>query len=175
MSKLDNKFLQNYSIDTLRDVEISGLVNGDYLIYDSVDQKFKNQKPPRFGIDFIEESKVNTETTTGASFVTYSVLNFSVSLDDANNKYRLNADFLWSHNSASNDIRVRVLLDGNPVKEIRIEPKDAGADQRFQNNILYYANDLTVGNHSFALQYRPATASRISSMYESVIECWRVN
>ena len=128
-----------------------------------------------YGKDFVVESKVNSETTSGGSFASYDTLNFDVTAEGATNKYRLNADFLWGHNSASNDIRIRVLLDGAQIgEELRIEPKDPGSDQRFQNNIMVFAENLTPGTHSFTLQYRPATASRVSSMYRSELEVWRV-
>lgn len=175
MSKLENKFLENYSVTTLRDIEVSGLANGDYLAYDSSDQKFKNVKPPRFGMDFAEESTSGLLQVTGNQFTTYAVLNFTVSLNE-NNKYRINTNFTWNHNNTSTDIRVRLLLDGAQIgEEFRVEPKDSNADQRLSDNILRYVSNLSQGNHSISLQFRPSSSSRISRMYQSTIEVWRVN
>lgn len=128
-----------------------------------------------FGRDYASQIKVASETTTGASFVTYDTLNFNVANNTGPNTYRLNADFLWSHNSASNDIRVRVLLDGIQLgEEMQVEAKDPNADQQIQNNLLFYSDNLSPGAHTLELQYRPAAASRVSRMYRSVLEAWRV-
>lgn len=126
-----------------------------------------------FGLDKDEKVKEVSESTSGSSFTTYDSITFAVTETTGTNTYRLNADCLWGHDSASNDIRIRVQLDGVTEKEIQIEPKDTGTDQRIQNNLLIYANNLSLGNHTFALQYRPQTASRVSYMYSSVLEVWR--
>ncbi len=129
-----------------------------------------------FGRDNAHESKDAAETTTGGAFVTYFSLNFTVTEPTGTNKYRMNADFNWSHNSASNDIRVRMLLDGvQQGREVQVEPKDPGADQEIQNNLLRYANNLAQGAHTIELQYRPATASRVSRMNRADIEVWRTD
>ena len=127
-----------------------------------------------FGKDFASQIKEINETTTGGAFSVYDSLIFNVTAP-ATNRYRLNCDFYWGHDSASNDIRVQALIDGSLIKEVRIEPKDPGIDQRIQNNILTYVDDLSAGNHTLTLQYRPATASRDSSMYKSTLEVWRVS
>jgi len=134
-------------------------------------RELANRNGPK-DFDYIE--RTSSLSTSGGSFTVYSTLNFNVSDNSGTNTYRLNADFLWGHDSASNDIRVRVALDGSPVKEVRIEPKDRGGDQRFQNNILIYATNLSNGSHTLELEFRPANASRASTLYESIIECWRV-
>ena len=127
-----------------------------------------------FGKDFAFQIKETDETTSGGSFTVYDSLTFNVSAP-ATNRYRLNCDFVWGHNSASNNIRFRTTIDGSTIKELRIEPKYAGTDQRFQNNILTYIDDLSPGNHTFEIEYRPATASRVSRAYRSVLEVWRIS
>jgi len=126
-----------------------------------------------FGRDADSTTRIATVTVTGNSFVTYDELPFTVTESTGTNTYRLNADFFWSHGSTANDILVRVLLDGVEVKELRIEPKDSREDQRIQNNLLHYAENLSVGNHTFTLQLRPERSNRESRVYESVIEVWR--
>lgn len=129
-----------------------------------------------YGKDFSLEEKVASETVSGGSFVTYSTLNFVTTNEANTNRYRLNCDFIWGHDSASNDIRVRALLDGSQIgEEMRVEPKDQGAKQRIQNNLLAYGLNLTNGNHVLELQYRPASASRTSRMFRSRLEVWRVS
>lgn len=126
-----------------------------------------------FGRDADENVVINNDTTTGNAWKDYATMIFNVSDTSGINKYRINNDFLWGHNSASNDIRVRVELDGNVIKEIRIEPKDQGTDQRIQNNLLIYAEDLAQGSHTVILSYRPASSSRVSRMYRCEQEVWR--
>jgi len=128
-----------------------------------------------FGKDFDASLKTADETTTGSSFTVYSSLTFDVTAESTPNIYRINANFVWGHNSASNDIRVQLLLDGVQVgEELRQEPKDAGADQRYYSNILGPGLNLTAGSHTIDLQYRPATASRVSRMFQASLEVWRV-
>ena len=93
---------------------------------------------------------------------------------EVNNKYRINADFVWGHNSVVDDIFVRLSYNDSTLKELRIEPKDAGADQRFQNNILYIVDNVPVGDFQVDLQYRPANSAQTSRMYSSIMEVWRV-
>lgn len=176
MSKLESKYLDKYSLDTLRDVAIASLANDDYIVYNSVSGKFENKKQPRFGNDFAVEKRVGQQDFTGAAFQTYAILNFTVSGPDTVNKFRMNCDFVWGHNSASNDARFRVLVDGVPIpEEIQIEAKDPNPDQRIPDNILDYLDNLSIGNHSIALQVRPSSAARITSVYKAIIEVWRVS
>jgi len=126
-----------------------------------------------FGRDFTSKTKIASESTTGSTPSEYDSLTFTVS-DTATNKFRINADFQWGHNAAGNDIRVFLLIDGAVVTELRIEPKDAGTDQRFQNNILEYSENLSIGTHTASIEYRPASSGRVSYMYRSIIEAWRV-
>jgi hypothetical protein len=128
-----------------------------------------------YGCDFNNDITQGLVTITGSSFQTYSTLNFNVSDALGVNKYRLNIDFLWGHNSASNDVIFRLYLDGVYTgEELRIEPKDAGTDQRYQNNILWYVENLSQGSHVLELRARPASASRQTRIYQSITEVIRV-
>jgi len=127
-----------------------------------------------FGMNKAWSRKQANETTTGSTPVEYSSLSFTVT-DSATNEFRVSADFMWGHDSAANDIRVGLFLDGVLIgKEMRIEPKDPGTDQRIQNNILDYVTNLSIGSHTLSLRYLPATSSRVSRMYYAIIEAWRV-
>jgi hypothetical protein len=128
-----------------------------------------------YGCDFARDTQVGLLNISGGTFTPYSVLNFDVTDTSGVNEYRLNIDFLWGHNSASNDARFQMVLDGNAIgEELRIEPKDPNSDQRFQNNILVYANNLAAGSHTLELTARPASASRITRIFRSTSEVWRV-
>jgi len=150
--------------------------NSNQLTASNIQTALQSLANRHYGKDFARSLKEANETTTGNSFDIYSSLTFDVGSDAAVNEYRINADFYWGHNSASNDIRVIIELDGVQLGEqIRIEPKDQGTDQRIQNNLLRYAQNLSVGSHTIDLSYRPASSSRQSRMYASTIEVWRVS
>jgi len=97
------------------------------------------------------------------------------SSDTATNKFRLSCAFLWGHDSAANDIRARISIDGSPFEEMRVEPKDQGGDQRIPSTLTSYTSNLSIGSHTLELEYRPGTSSRTSSMYQSTLEVWRVS
>lgn len=127
-----------------------------------------------FGRDAKSQIKDADETTTGSSFDEYDSMSFAVT-DSATNKFRCNVNFVWGHNSAANDIRVRLMVDGTQQgEEFFMEPADAGTNQRLHGNILRYISNLSIGNHTLSLEYRPATSSRVSRMYQSTLEVWRV-
>ena len=170
MSKVEQKYLENYSIDTLRDVDLSGLSNQDVLEYDG--SNFINRPRNKFGEGFVYAERVGLEVFSGEQFQSYLQIQFSV--DELGATYRTNCDFLWGHDSASSDIRVAISLDGGVnVKEFRVEPKDAGTDQRYQDNILKYFENLSVGTHTIDLLCRPALSTRQSRIYETIIEVWK--
>jgi hypothetical protein len=165
--------LQSYSLTTLRDSQIVSPALDEIIIYNSTNSKWENKPIPRYGKDFNSQIKEVDESTTGGTFAVYDTLNFNVTSQEAANKYRFNADFLYGHNSASNDIRVRIMVDGVTIKEMRTEVKDPGTDQRVPGSLLSYLENMTVGPHTLTLEYRPATASRQSRMYQSTLEVWR--
>lgn len=127
-----------------------------------------------FGKDFASKVKEVSESTSGGAFDEYDLLNFNVNESSGTNKYRVAANFFYGHNSASNDIRVRILLDNTVLYEVTIEPKDTGTDQRYPAVIVDYPENLANGSHTLSLEYRPASANRVSRMYRSVLEVWRV-
>lgn len=142
-------------------------------VNEAIDEAFTSNTNV-FGRDFFENTTQFNDSTTGNTFKIYDTGSFTVT-DTTTNKYRISSEFTWGHNSAANDIRVQLLVDGIIIEEMRVEPKDSGADQRIKNTITGYLNNLSVGSHTYTLRYRPATANRVSRMYRSVIEVWRVN
>lgn len=129
-----------------------------------------------FGKDFIKSQATYTFNVSGNSFQTFLFMNLVVSAETNTNSYRLNADFLWKHDSAANDVRVRMLFNGSQLgQEMRVEPKDVGSDQRVQNNILRYAENLPPGTYRVEIQLRPASSSRVSTMFDATFEAWRVS
>jgi hypothetical protein len=178
MTKIADKWKLNYSLATLRDALFASLANDDYIVYNSTNQKWENKKQPRFGRDFKEQTKStpNGQSITGNQFVTYDTINFDVAGPDLVNKYRVSIDFVINHNAAGNDFRARLIIDNNQVgEEMRVEPKDPGADQRPHYNLKWFPTNLSVGSHEARLEVRPASQNRITSVYQSITEIWRVS
>jgi len=156
-------------------------IDGDQIEEDTITEaKIKDSTILRKDLslsvfDAAEKTKLTplSEDITGNQFQQYDILTFNVS--EAINKFRLNINFIWGHNSRAKDARFELWLDGSLYEEpLRIEPKDSGTKQRLQNNILAYAENLSIGNHTIELRVRPASASKVTRMYKSVLEVWRV-
>lgn len=176
MSKLEEKFLEQYSFSTLRDVALTAMAENDFIIWDSSISKFKNIKQPRFGTDFAEITRDAVQDFTGAAWQTYVTLNFSVTGPDILNKFRFNTNFLWRHDSISNGARFRLLVDAVQIGDvIQIEPKDSGVDQRIDGTLLRYVSDLSIGAHTALVQVQPANSSRITTVHQATLETWRVS
>ena len=126
-----------------------------------------------FGRDTARVTRTDTFTVTGSTFTNYTTLNFNVADLSGTNEYRIQATYQWSHNSASNDARFQLFVNGVSVTEHRAEPKDAGADQRYSATFLHYATNLATGANTVEIRFRPATSSRITRMHRATIEVWR--
>ena len=132
-------------------------------------------KSGNYGQDYARKTKETSggQNISGGSFQEYDLLTFNVT-DDEPNEFYLRCNFVWSHNSASNDIRARLVLDGSPVsEEFRLEPKDAGTGQRNRTLIEFDAVNLLQGSHTLSIEIRPATASRVSTIYRSRLQAMR--
>lgn len=127
-----------------------------------------------YGKDFAETTREDSQTVSGSTFVSRDTLNFTARGNGVN-KYRVAANWTYSHDSASNDVRFQIFIDGSRVgPEVREEPKDRGGDQRFARSIVWYESNLSNGAHTFELRFRPATASRDTTVHYSNLEAWRV-
>jgi len=127
-----------------------------------------------FGKDALLKEKNDSETVTGSNFLPYDSASFNA--NGATNRYLLAAFCLYGHRSASNDIRFRLNLNnGSKIVEARVEPKDAGSDQRIPGMILFEGANLSQGVNNISLEYRPASASKVSRMYFSLIFAWRIS
>tara|TARA_R110001632_G_scaffold52197_4_gene129722 strand:+ start:6723 stop:7259 length:537 start_codon:yes stop_codon:yes gene_type:complete len=178
MSKLEDKYKVNYSLATLRDVALTAITNNDFIVYNSTTSKFENKKQPRFGNDFKEQLKSTPsgEIMTGNVFQPYDTILFDVTGPDTINKYRVSCDFVLNHNSAANDFRAQLVIDGVAVgEEMRLEVKDAGSDQRGHYNLKWYASNLSIAQHTVSLVIRPASKNRLTRVYQSITEIWRVS
>jgi hypothetical protein len=172
MSRLEEKFLQDYSLETLRDTSLTSPVDEDFLVY--FNGQWINLPFPAFGRDFDNKTKTGLEETTGTTFVVYDSLTFNVADDSGANQYRVNIDFTWGLSSVSQDYIGALAIDNATVlRQIQIEAKDPNANQRVQNNLLYYANNLSQGDHTIFFGFASSSNAVTARTYESVIEVWR--
>lgn len=175
MSKLKEQYLEQYSFSTLRDAALTSLANGDFIVYNSSTLKWENKKQPRFGTDFAEITKEDSQPFTGGAWQNYMSLTFTVSGPDLLNKYRCSISFLWRHSSVSNDAMFRMLIDGNQAGDvIQIEPKDNHEDQKANEVFVWYPSNLSIGSHTLVLQCKPSTTSQTTTIEQGVAEVWRV-
>lgn len=129
-----------------------------------------------FGKDFTADTRQVDETTSGGTFTLYHQITFNVTETTGTNRYRVEFNYFWSHDSASNDIRVQHFIDNTTnLYEMRLETKDQNADQRNPATFVAYVDNLSQGSHTLELYYRPASANRVSRMHRSAISAWRVS
>ncbi|MEM7310984.1 MAG: hypothetical protein AAF682_30220 [Planctomycetota bacterium] len=116
-------------------------------------------------------------TTTSTSFVT-KLSGTTASVPAGT--YRVAFSYGWNYDDNATDFEARFLLDGVASNLHVQEPKDiagtfgsTGTDQRFYvNRVLYF--DLTAGTHDLDLEYRSTLAGAEASIWDAVIEIWRV-
>lgn len=132
-------------------------------------------KSGNYGQDYARKTRTTAGGTniSGGSFQEYDSLTFTVT-DNEPNEFHVLCDFIWGHNSASNDIRGRLLLDGSQVGlEYRVEPKDPNTDQRKRGRIEFDVTNLSQGTHTLSIEFRPSSASRVSRLYETRLQAMR--
>lgn len=128
-----------------------------------------------FGKDAFVFTKEQNETNTGTIFDTYHDVTFTVNEQTGKNKYIVIFNYFWSHSRVQDDIIVQHSLDNSiNLWEMRKEPKDANQNQRIDGTFISQITNLTAGNHTLQLNYRPSDNGRVSRMYRSIIFGWRV-
>lgn len=147
---------------------------GTDIVATTVQNAITEQASKGFGKDYSFSIRTTQLDVSGGAFQTYLTHNFNVSDDSGVNEYRANFNFHWNHKSTANDIRVQYVLDGGVISEMRIEPKDSGDNQRIPGTYIDILSNLSQGAHTLEIQFRPATASRVSGMFRATIDTWRV-
>lgn len=170
MSKLEQKYLQDYSLDTLRDLEISSPSERQYIQYDATAQKWKNTAKPVFGEDasddFLDVPASNANTP-----ILYHSLTFSVNSLVAVNKYRLSANFAYNANKSNRLFIAQLRLDGNIVRSIELAAEDSSS--YYDGSLLFYAEDLSIGNHTLELFFGTSSNNTTAIIRSNVLEVWR--
>jgi len=132
-----------------------------------------------FGQHFQKAESVGVTTTTSTTFLnklSHTTTNLPAG------KYRVSISYGWNHNSVSNDFEARFLEDSVAFNEIhKQEPKDAagnfgstGTSQRYYTDRTFY-RDLSAGPHTYDFEFRTDISGTASSVWEVVLEIWRVS
>jgi len=98
-------------------------------------------------------------------------------------KYRVNVNFGWNTNSSSDDFESQILVNGVQNGEIfKKEPKDISgnhngteSEQREHFSRTFYYDVTTAAVQTIELLFRTDLAPNKVSIWDAVIEFWRVS
>lgn len=130
------------------------------------------------GSEFQVVTSSGVSTTTSTDFQTKASMT-TTSLPDG--QYRLGVSYGWNHDDTSTDFEARVQVGGSTLGEIhKQEPKDSsgsfestGTSQRHYTARTFYLGLSGVNN--ITLQFRTDDSDDESSIWDAVIELWRVS
>lgn len=174
MSKLKSKFLEDYSINTLRDVNTASLTDESNLIWDAQTSRWTTPPRVQFGRDFAEKSNNSLQRNNSQTPLLYDSLTFTVN-NNTSNKYRMACHVIWALDIASRDFIGELRLDGVVIKYIQIEPKDPGTDQRVDSSLVHYVSNLSQGSHTLSFYHTYSGGNNTSAVFSGVLEAWRVS
>jgi len=131
-----------------------------------------------FGSEFQLEESLGVSTTTSSGYqnkMTMVTSNLPVG------KYRLGVSYGWNYDNTTLDFEAKIILDGSDLLEPhKQEPQDAGSSwgstgtsQRYYLTRVFYL-DLS-GVHTFDLEWRTNSSGEEASIWDAVIELWRVS
>jgi len=134
---------------------------------------------PVFGTEFVKAEALGASTTTSTAWQTKATLNVPIALGGT---YRVGVSYVWNHNSTTSDFEGRVQVDGATQGEIhKQEPKDAagsdpsGTTQRYLASRVFYTTLLPGESPTITVDWRTDTGGQASTIYDAVIEFWRVS
>lgn len=128
---------------------------------------------PVIGSQRVFKRKTTQQNSTSTAFTEYD----SISVNNTQSvtvKHELLINYFWGYASGSQDIRVRVLVNGVQLgDEHRQEPKDPGTDQRYPATI-FDEIELPPGNNTISLEFASSQGGTQARMYSSKIRSMRV-
>lgn len=128
---------------------------------------------PVIGSQRVFKRKITQQNSTATTFTEYDSMTVPNNLG-SNVKHEFICEFKWGYASASQDIRVRIMLNGvQQGDELRIEPKDPGTDQRLPGS-FFDELDLPPGNNTIAIEFASSQGGTQARMYSSKMRSMRV-
>jgi len=133
---------------------------------------------PVFGTEFVKAEAPGGSTTTSTAWQTKATLNVPAVIGGT---YRVGINYVWNHDSRTNDFEGRVQVDGVTQGEIhKQEPKDAaGADpsgttQRYLASRVLYLTLSPGAAPVITVDWRTDSGGNASTIYDATVEFWRV-
>jgi hypothetical protein len=131
-----------------------------------------------FGSQFARSESLNVSTVVGN--VNWQNKVTLTTTDLPSGTYRIGIAYGWNHDGATNDFEARFRLNGTDMGEIHLqEPQDTagtfgstGTNQRMYVNRVFY--QTISGVNIITLDYRTNSSVDESSIWDAVIEMWRV-
>jgi len=132
-------------------------------------------------------SNFNVSTSQGVSVTTSTTFQNKISLTTttlSSGTYRIGVSYGWSYDSSSDDFESRVLFDSVQIGATHFEePSDSlgtswsgtGTDQRHYIGRTFYKTITGSTTHTINLQYRSTVAGTSASIWDAVVELWRVS
>lgn len=128
---------------------------------------------PVIGSQRVFKRKTTQQNSTSTGFTQYDSMTVNNNLATSV-KHEFICDFKWGYASGSQDIRVRIMLNGvQQGDEIRLEPKDAGTDQRISGS-FFDEFDMPPGNNIVSIEFASSQGGTQARMYESKMRSMRV-
>jgi len=95
--------------------------------------------------------------------------------------YRVAVTYGWNHDSTGSDFEARLMVNSSQEGELhKQEPQDSAgsfsttfSSQRYYVTRVFYVS-LSAGTHDLDLEYRTDLSGDESSIWNAVIEFWRV-
>lgn len=134
---------------------------------------------PIFGTEFQVAEDATVSTTTSTTF--QNKLTLTTTSVPAGT-YRVAFHYGWNHDATSNDFEAQYVEDTVAIGEIhKQEPQDSGGtfgttgtSQRYVASKVFYRT-LTAGVHTYDLEFRTDSGGTESSIWDAIIEFWRVS
>lgn len=142
---------------------------------------------PIFGQNFEYHQSLGVSITTSATF--QNKLSFTTASLPAGT-YRIGWAYGWNHDATDTNFESRLVLDGDTdVDDLLMfhvqEPSDSGGtgagrysacgtDQNNRNSGFRYITFGSPGTHTIDLDYRTSSAGDESSIFDAIVELWRV-
>lgn len=143
-----------------------------------VDITAAGASPPVYGTEFQVASSLPITTMTSVTF--QSKVSLPV-VAVVGGQYRVGVSYGWNHDATTSDFEGLILVNAVQQGELhKQEPKDsAGADptgtpQRHFTSRIFYLTLAAAAAPTIDLQFRTDAAGVSSSIWEAVVEFWRV-
>lgn len=173
---------------TPESISVSGLAPNSYIIFPNSNDGGKwyskdwqgNVAPlgslnPNIGGDRVFQKRTDQLNESGTAFVPYLTLNIP-NATGAPVTHELIIQYTWGYQSASQDFRGQLLLDGNeidPGNGHQQEPKDGGTNQR-QSYMFFDEITVPAGGSVVQLNFASSSNGKQARMYSARMRSQRV-